>query len=405
MYRTVQLLGICVLLTIQPACRKVNNDCNLSAYPNAPDQSWFRFQSGSQEESHGHFILTCSDGGFLQIGETGSLNSSAKILVVKTNSEGALLWKKEFSNGSHNLGNSALEISDGYLVCGSQNRNSSIIKLDKSNGSVIFEKSHDNGGADAFEHVAEYANGLIAVGYVNAADDLNTFYTEGEGYITLLTSAGDKISGENISSQLSHAYRIQSYNNEFFLSGLTDGACSYGLMKLDSMGNAVWTKTFGGDNSDHCFGMDIGSDGSIFLTGHTLSGTANWDTYTMKIDNNGNQLWESKQGNPRGFDPKYIHDEAWGIKATIDGGCVVVAGTGDENGNYKRKCGKDGDNSNTWHVYLVKFDALGNLEWQKTYGSPDREDWAGEDVALTSDGGVVVAVDNGQFGFLKIRPL
>ncbi len=151
--------------------------------------------------------------------------------------------------------------------------------------------------------------------------------------------------------------------------------------------------------------MDIGSDGSIFLTGHTLSGTANWDTYTMKIDNNGNQLWESKQGNPRGFDPKYIHDEAWGIKATIDGGCVVVAGTGDEYGNYKRKCGKDGDNSNTWHVYLVKFDALGNLEWQKTYGSPDREDWAGEDVALTSDGGVVVAVDNGQFGFLKIRPL
>ena len=29
--------------------------------------------------------------------------------------------------------------------------------------------------------------------------------------------------------------------------------------------------------------MDLGPDGSIFLSGHTTSGTANWDTYTLKI--------------------------------------------------------------------------------------------------------------------------
>ncbi len=48
-----------------------------------------------------------------------------------------------------------------------------------------------------------------------------------------------------------------------------------------------------------------------YSPGHTLSGTENWDAYTMKIDTDGNQLWESKTGNPRGFDPKYIHDEVW----------------------------------------------------------------------------------------------
>ena len=54
------------------------------------------------------------------------------------------------------------------------------------------------------------------------------------------------------------------------------------------------------------------------------------ETFTMKLDSSGNQLWEKVRGNPRGFDARYIHDEAWGIKATCDGGCIISAGTGDE---------------------------------------------------------------------------
>ncbi len=88
-----------------------------------------------------------------------------------------------------------------------------------------------------------------------------------------------------------------------------------------------------------------------------------------------------------------------GIKSTADGGCIIVAGTGDECGRYKRRCGNNGDNSNTWHVYLVKFDLNGNVDWEKTYGGKKSEDWAGEDIDLTADGGAIVAVDNGKFGF------
>ena len=68
----------------------------------------------------------------------------------------------------------------------------------------------------------------------------------------------------------------------------------------------------------------------IFLTGHTLSGTENWDTYTLKVSGDGKKLWDTKIGNPRGFNPKYIHDEARGVVSLNDGGCVVFAGTGDE---------------------------------------------------------------------------
>ena len=397
-------ISILVISLLFLGCRKVNDDCNINDYPNAPGIEWNTEVDGSGEESHGHYILSCSDGGFLQIGETGFIPNSAKILVVKTDENGNLIWKKEFGNGGNNLGNSAIEISDGYIVCGAVNENSTIIKLNKSDGSLLFQETANNGGNDAYEDLVITSAGIVAVGYVNAEDNTNTFYTEGEGYITFLNSNGVKQNGININQYLAQAYRIGSLNNEFYISGLTANANDYGLIKTDSIGNVIWNKKYGGTSANHCFGMDMGDDGSIFLTGHTLSGTENWDTYTMKIDTSGNQIWETKAGNSRGFKPKFIHDEAWGVKSTSDGGCIIVAGTGDEYGRYKRRCGSDGDNSNTWHIYLVKFDASGNTEWQKTYGGGKGVDWAGEAIDLTSDGGAIVALDNGKFGFMKIEP-
>lgn len=397
--KNIIIAAISIMMIIR--CSKVNEDCNLTVYSNAPNKEWFNSFNGSKDESHGHFILSCSDGGFLQIGETGDISKSTKLLAIKTDANGDFMWSKEVSTSEHNLGNSALELNDGYLICGAQDRNSSIVKL-STNGDVIWNRTYNNGGSDAFEHVALSSNGFIAVGYINAEDDLNTFYTGGTGYITFLNNLGEKISGKN--TEIAHPYRIKPYNNNYIISGLSDGASDYGLIKIDSLGSTIWSKTFGGSKDDHCFGMDISNDGAIYLTGHTLSGTENWDTYTMKVWSNGVKQWEVKMGNPRGFNPKFIHDEAWGIKATNDGGCIVVAGSGDEYGRYKRRCGNNGDNSNTWHVYLLKYNASGTLEWQRTYGGPKRVDWAGEDIDLTIDGGAIIAVDNGEFGFLKIDP-
>ena len=96
-------------------------------------------------------------------------------------------------------------------------------------------------------------------------------------------------------------------------------------------------------------------ESDIFLAGHTLSGTQNWDTYTVKINN------KLTKGNPRGFNPEYFHDEAWGVKATNDGGCVVIAGTGDEYAEYS-EC-NDQDCSDVWSAYLIKYNGIGDINW------------------------------------------
>ena len=203
---------------------------------------------------------------------------------------------------------------------------------------------------------------------------------------------------------MSHAYRIFKVENNLVISGLTAGAEDYALMKTNLSGEKDWVKTYGGDNKDHCFAMDISNDNSIYLSGHTLSGVDNWDTYTMKIDLDGNKLWEKKRGNPRGFNPLYIHDEVWDLKATNDGGCIIVAGTGDEYA-YEESCSQSKDLSNVWQVYLIKFSSSGEIQWDKTYAPESGDDWAGEAIDITSDGGAVIAVDNSQFGILKIAPI
>ena len=50
---------------------------------------------------------------------------------------------REINIGGHNLGNSAIELDDGYLIVGALNRNSALIKLDKETGSTIFSETYN----------------------------------------------------------------------------------------------------------------------------------------------------------------------------------------------------------------------------------------------------------------------
>lgn len=382
------ILCICGLLLV-----------HLVSFSQAPSMEWNKSYNGTGSESHGHYIITCSDGGFLQVGETGFIdNNSAKMLAIKVNSNGDLVWKKEFGSAGHNLGNCAVEMPDGnYVIAGSLNQNSVLIKLNASNGNTIWSKTHSNSGEDAIEgiDVAE-DGGIICVGYMNGTAE-STFYVEGQGYIMKADASGNKVWQLDKSAQIGQGYRVKTVSDGYVFQGL-DGL-SFLVLKTNFSGANQWNNSYGGSGDEHNFGMDVADDGSIYLTGHTQSGTANWDTYTVKINSSGTQQWAKTNGNPRGYDPNYIHDEGWGVRATADGGCLVVAGTGDEYGSYSSCAGSPGC-SDQWCVYLIKYSSSGSMQWQQVV-TGSGEDWAGEDVTLTCDGGCVVANDNGQFAFTK----
>ena len=92
----------------------------------------------------------------------------------------------------------------------------------------------------------------------------NTFYAEGEGQMVFLDELGTVEQVVDLNSYMSHAYRIASYEGQLIISGLTDEAMDYALVKMEMDGTVVWDKTYGGNGNDHNFAFDMNSNGTIF---------------------------------------------------------------------------------------------------------------------------------------------
>ncbi len=113
------------------------------------------------------------------------------------------------------------------------------------------------------------------------------------------------------------------------------------------------------------------------MAGYTESfGAGDSDAWVIKLDANGNVQWQKTYGGKG-------DDYAYSIQQTSDGGYIVAGktlsfGTGD---------------SDAW---VIKLDAKGNVQWQKTYGG-EYDDFV-HSIQQTSDGGYIVAGYTLSFG-------
>jgi len=160
---------------------------------------------------------------------------------------------------------------------------------------------------------------------------------------------------------------------------LAGGTWSYGgpteafwLVKTDSAGNQLWNKTYGGDN-DECYSMVQTSDGGYALAGRTHLG--NSDFWLVKTDSTGYMEWNKFYGGTGS-------DEANSLIQTSDGGYALAGQTVSYGANYI-----------AIDYYLVKTDASGNMQWNKTYGGGNWD--RARSMIQTSDGGYALAGDTG----------
>jgi hypothetical protein len=260
---------------------------------------------------------------------------------------------------------------------------------------------------------------LITTGYKNCALSGFVFIADNsDGFIMMVNPDGEVLWEKPISVAQGAKVR-KDLNGEGFAICTTiwmnhpEKSEDFCLIKIDKNGNEIWRKQYGRENDEHCYDFDLTTDGGYILGGHTRSpsyGVINWDFLIMKIDKAGKEEWHKTFGQPRGYDPRYIHDEAYGVRQTYDGGYVIVGGSGDEH-EYSASGNPNGD-SDIWKVFLVKLDKGGKTEWQTVYGSNTHNN-AGEYLGLTKDGGFIIGSDSdsagrdnfrpNNFGFMKIK--
>ncbi len=180
---------------------------------------------------------------------------------------------------------------------------------------------------------------------------------------------------------------LQTKDGGYFLAGhslssssgdrteSTRGMDDYWVIKIDSVGNKQWDKSFGGYRSDYLFSSAATNDGGYILGGSSMSGISGdktdavfgsytYDYWIVKIDSAGQKQWDQCYGGTYG-------DDLLSLKQTRDGGYILGgASMSPADGDKSEPYWNGVDISDYW---VVKIDSVGNKEWDKRFGGTNRD--------------------------------
>jgi hypothetical protein len=183
-------------------------------------------------------------------------------------------------------------------------------------------------------------------------------------------------------------YILGGYSNSVNSGDKTESSQilnDYWVVKLDTAGKIQWDKTIGGTANDYLYSIQQTSDGGYILGGYSESNISgnktenmigNGDYWVVKLDTAGNIQWDKTIG-------ENYFDYLYCIKQTSDGGYIL--------GGYSTS-GMSRDKTQNligcYDYWVVKLDAAGKIQWQKTIGAKSNEFL--RSIQQTSDGGYIL---------------
>lgn len=176
-----------------------------------------------------------------------------------------------------------------------------------------------------------------------------------------------------------------------------NGRIDLWVIKINAFGELQWSKNFGGSGVEIGTSIQTISDGYILVgctgsAGETgiSAGFGGHEYWVLKLDLDGNLVWEKTYGGKR-------HDAAKSIVANGNDEYLIAGNTWSNDGDISNNQGH-GD------AWVIKINNVGTLLWEKTFGgnTPDRLN----SLAKTNDGNYIFAgvksemdlVSNGFFG-------
>lgn len=348
-------------------------------------QSSFQYIIGREHNETAHSIVQKTNGNYIISGHSLAVGVS-DIYLSEINQNGTIVWTKTISgpwNGVYNY-DIILTSDGGFVVSGQESLFGAgyidmfILKFNSS-GNLSWAKTIGGTETEYCWSVKQVSDGgYILGGYTNSfgagSNDMYIVKLDANGIFQWNKCIGG--TGNDIARTV-----LQATDNNYVIAGSTtsfgSGNADMYIVKLDLNGNLLWNKTFGGTNIDEARKIISTSDGGCVIAGSTNSfGAGNGDMYIVKIDINGNIQWNSVVGST-GI------ESAYSIIQTNDGGYAVTG--------YTNSFGA-GNND----ILLVKLDINGVLQWTKTVGGSGAELSFG--LLNTIDNGYIIAGNTNSFG-------
>ncbi len=253
---------------------------------------WNRTYGGTADDE-AHSVTRTSDGGYAILGTTSSFGAGGSdFWLVKTDSSGNVLWNKTYGGISTDDAWSIKEVPGGALVLAGWTVSSGagsgdfwLIKTD-SNGNMLWNKTYGGPLLEILNSVQIVTDG----GYVLIG---STYSSDGDWDFWLVKtgSSGNEEWNQTFGGGLNDFgfSTVETYDNGFAVAGSTSsygsGVYDFWLIRTDQFGNPLWNKAYGGSAYDEAWSVIQTANRGFVLTGWTESmGTGNSDCWLVATD-------------------------------------------------------------------------------------------------------------------------
>ena len=290
--------------------------------------SWFIFNNTYNDASfdYGRYLIQTNDNGYLVVGNTSLLGDDySNVLMLKVDNMGKQIWRKDYTCSSNDRVNTAIELEDGSFVMAGfsiSNTNFSkdllIMKTD-SEGDIEWQTTH----GDTRDEIANSIGITNDGGFIIVGEITNENTGNSSCYLMKASNTGEfEWEGSFGGSLNDQGFSIVSATDGgFVITGVTrsqnDSSGDIWLFKVNNTGEMLWEKTYGGENFEAGRSLQQTSDNGYIIIGHTESfGNGNNDAYLLKTDSQGNELWSRTYGGSG-------TDQGRHIVETLDQGYII----------------------------------------------------------------------------------
>ena len=245
------------------------------------DTLWTRVLIPSNHSSRAEEIQPTSDSCYIIVGTATDYISNEYFNVVyllKIDDDGDTLWTKKYGMW-YEFGYSVQQTDDsGYIVAGYWLTSSYLMKTD-SLGDSLWLKLYGGGRSYSVRETTD--GGFVRVGSISSPFDIFIIRTDYLGDTLWTKRLGESASdvGYCIRETPDGCYVITGYTASYGAGGN-----DVYLLKIRDSGDTLWTRTYGGTESDIGYELEITSDGGYIIAGYTESqGAGSADVYLIKI--------------------------------------------------------------------------------------------------------------------------